>query len=822
MESASAPPFLERAAAEPPRTPPHVSPGAPVSALLQFSTPIHRKASGKLYDCSPTIKASDNKKDMYRETHKYFLGPMPVEQFLEAFVKPTHAYGTRRRNRSKGLDFTLDNNWKVELEMYDPLIQALNKLKISNLRFAKTAYKGDPNWVIEGLAPDISAYRQARSSLSDRVTDFSKMEFPMELKPKRSKDPFKDPKEGVNVAKHEFVRSDNASQEIIGQITSYAAAQMGMSFRTHCFSVLIAGDSARLIRWDRAGAVVTRSFNYIEVSWLVDFLERFSRLSQLQRGWDWTVRPATAIDGESLKNARKALIQHRFKNESEQEFQDRSEYFRRARYFKFLVPVLHVGQETGAVRFKSYIGAFPRRWACSLLGRNSRGTPAFDPESGQICWLKDSWRIDMDMVVVEHISYEKMERCNVRNLIPLETAGDVRKLDELCTEKPTCAVHTDLKAFRDPDSSNALASSSEETEQMPIRGRMYNTVHCTMTDKFILEDWVCGDKMFLQRNMLGYSHYRIVLKEVGRDLTSFPSTTVLLQAVADALLCHCDAQFQAKILHRDISPGNVLIMEDGTGRLIDWDLCRHAEQGQSNRPGRTGTWQFISGMLLRHPKIKVHDYVDDLESFLHTSTFTLVRFSSSSFDPAELSRFLKMFDEEWDHPDGKTFGGEAKCDKLAARDYVQNLDFPGRLGLRDLLVDFADLFMPIYLADRLQTEDTKAQSEMLKTQDGGGLKIRGMILELLKHVQESKDWAQNPGSKRVGITLSSSQKGKRRREEDSRMPVQSVSYTSDHLSGFMDPIPERNEHDTKEEEEEEGEEEEPKTKRIRSDVEING
>ncbi|OCB91938.1 hypothetical protein A7U60_g778 [Sanghuangporus baumii] len=813
--SVSAPPVLE-----PPRTPPRPPSDVPASAV-QSSTPNNKKASGDLYNSTDKIHAEDNKRDMYRETHKYFLGPMPVEQFLEAFVKPSQACCTRRSNRNKGLDFTLHSKWQAESDMYDPLIIALNKLKINKLHFVKTANRGDPNWVVANLAPDISAYPKARWNRLDLATDFSSMEFPMELKPKRSKDPFKDPKEGVNVAEHEFVRNDDESKRIIGQITSYAAAQMGMSFRTHCFSVFIAGDSARLIRWDRAGAIVTRSFKYVEVSWLVDFIERFGTLSPLQRGWDWTVRPPTTIDREVLKKAREALIQHRFNGESEQEFQDRSEYFRRARYFKFLVPVLTTGQETGAMRLKSYIGSFPRRWACSLLGRNSRGTPVFDPESGQIRWLKDSWRIDMDMVVVEHKSYEKMEQCSVRNLIPLVTAGDVRELDELCTEKPTYAVHTDLKAFRDPDSSNALASSSEETEEMPIRGRVYNTVHCTMTDKFILEDWVCGDKMFLQRNMLGYSHYRIVLKEVGRDLTSFPSTTVLLRAVADALLCHCDAQFKAKILHRDISPGNVLIMEDGTGRLIDWDLCRHAEQGQSNRPGRTGTWQFISGMLLRYPKIKVHDYVDDLESFLHTSTFTLVRFSSSSFNPAEVSRFLKMFDEEWDHPDGKTFGGEAKCDKLAARDYVQNLDFPGRPGLRNLLVDFADLFMPIYLAGRLQTEDTKAQSEVLKTQNGGGLKVRGMILELLKHVQDSKGWVQNPGSKRVDIPLLSSQKGKRRRESNFRMPFQPVSYTSDHLPGTMDPIPERNEHDTEEEEGEEGEEGERKTKRIRSDVETH-
>ena len=30
----------------------------------------------------------------------------------------------------------------------------------------------------------------------------------------------------------------------------------------------------------------------------------------------------------------------------------------------------------------------------------------------------------------------------------------------------------------------------------------------------------------------------------------------------------------AGILHRDFSPGNVIIIDDGTGRLIDWDLLK--------------------------------------------------------------------------------------------------------------------------------------------------------------------------------------------------------------------------------------------------------
>jgi RIO-like serine/threonine protein kinase len=47
--------------------------------------------------------------------------------------------------------------------------------------------------------------------------------------------------------------------------------------------------------------------------------------------------------------------------------------------------------------------------------------------------------------------------------------------------------------------------------------------------------------------------------------------------------------YEAGILHRDFSPGNVIIADDGTGRLIDWDLSkpRDMEQATPRRATRT-------------------------------------------------------------------------------------------------------------------------------------------------------------------------------------------------------------------------------------------
>jgi serine/threonine protein kinase len=46
---------------------------------------------------------------------------------------------------------------------------------------------------------------------------------------------------------------------------------------------------------------------------------------------------------------------------------------------------------------------------------------------------------------------------------------------------------------------------------------------------------------------------------------------------------HDHAYFNANVLHRDISVGNILINEEGKGLLIDWDLCVRVDPNSGNR-----------------------------------------------------------------------------------------------------------------------------------------------------------------------------------------------------------------------------------------------
>ena len=45
------------------------------------------------------------------------------------------------------------------------------------------------------------------------------------------------------------------------------------------------------------------------------------------------------------------------------------------------------------------------------------------------------------------------------------------------------------------------------------------------------------------------------------------------------LSAHKAAWEKAGILHGDVSPGNILITEDGRGILNDWDMCKREEEG---------------------------------------------------------------------------------------------------------------------------------------------------------------------------------------------------------------------------------------------------
>ncbi|KAG2336762.1 hypothetical protein BDR05DRAFT_1005596 [Suillus weaverae] len=85
----------------------------------------------------------------------------------------------------------------------------------------------------------------------------------------------------------------------------------------------------------------------------------------------------------------------------------------------------------------------------------------------------------------------------------------------------------------------------------------------TQTVKFRNAEWACPNQAVTPHTL-----HRLVLKIVGEKLTDLESSPQLIQSVHDALVAHHDAFANTKILHRDLSIGNIIIYEGRRSSLI--------------------------------------------------------------------------------------------------------------------------------------------------------------------------------------------------------------------------------------------------------------
>lgn len=130
------------------------------------------------------------------------------------------------------------------------------------------------------------------------IANFGLADIIIEVKKDATSDPFIDAKPNTESG-HLFIRITKSHKEktekALGQIAAYAAAMCARQYRTHCFTISIFGQMARIIRWDRSGATVSRAFNYHDESqWLAEFALHYSAASYAQQGYDMTVTKASA------------------------------------------------------------------------------------------------------------------------------------------------------------------------------------------------------------------------------------------------------------------------------------------------------------------------------------------------------------------------------------------------------------------------------------------------------------------------------------------------------------------------------------------------
>ncbi|KAF8430822.1 hypothetical protein BGX38DRAFT_1277603 [Terfezia claveryi] len=135
------------------------------------------------------------------------------------------------------------------------------------------------------------------------------------------------------------------------------------------------------------------------------------------------------------------------------------------------------------------------------------------------------------------------------------------------------------------------------------------------------------------------THSVIVSHGVGEDIQNFTSVRDLIKGMRDAIKCHKSLFESAGILHRDVSPGNIMLskyrsrnIESGSGIvsseaphgfLIDLDLAKYvgpiqatADSTSKSMRRRTGTMLFMAIEILQGTCLR-HSWRHDLESFFY-------------------------------------------------------------------------------------------------------------------------------------------------------------------------------------------------------------
>ncbi|TFY69131.1 hypothetical protein EVG20_g3283 [Dentipellis fragilis] len=651
------------------------------------STPIRNrsKATEPLTDANPP-KSEQRYLQLSKDMENQFVGPMPVREFLKAFVpdaptpcpsgdvfralRPSTAPEAEdaqvRKFEDRFIDAVKAAHICPDLELFNtttrsgnqyvykqkPDISVRRKMPFEDqlptsatsdaLSSSDAVSSSDTIPPTTSESPSVVPQTEGEPSSESSPVHWTRMELCIECKT-HPQDPFADPSPTREIPDRDdyvFEKTSKEATKARGQLISYAAAHMSTQFRCFCFSICIINETdARLMRWDRSGVIVTERFNFTqEDSPLADFLWRFNHLNGVQRGFDLSVTPASdeetrlARDDFDMKdgNIHKVLVRN----------------------------------DADGVNHYFLIAA-PAEYRLVVTGRASFGYVALDLQEKKKVWLKDSWRIDLTEMEKEYQIYAKLRHYHVRNIAPLVCGGDVG-------------------------------------------------VQRTLTQDFADKPWRYGKVV-----LLPHRHYRIVLGIVGRPLKGFRSTKEMVDAVFDALTAHWDAYTLAKILHRDISGGNIVILDEGErtrGILIDWDLSKgRMAEARARRKWRTGTWQFISAALLANTH-KLHEYCDDLESFAHVITYFILRYR-----PWTLRTFrddmYELFDKAQEDESGEIVGGKGKLhffgNTLFNSEALENT-MPSHLAglINDLRDAFTDLYAALRRGENIEDKKMKAKAQL--------------------------------------------------------------------------------------------------------------
>ncbi|KAF8072159.1 hypothetical protein FPV67DRAFT_1667596 [Lyophyllum atratum] len=507
----------------------------------------------------------------------FFVGPMPVEQFLEGFLP---APNVSQPILPPTFFDDMGEKFRKESDMCKAFEEHVPSNLIPGFKIVNTSNDKDLNSARK-LRPHPTLYR-ADLNTDSKKTQLGELELHFELRHNHRYDPFQDPSEGADKSCHNFEATSECQTQSRELLLDYATEWFSRQHRCFGFTVFMGDPDIRFIRWDRAGAIVSAKFNYREnCQPLIDFLWRFTNLDRAGRGWMGS--------NSAPREAERVVVFTLPDGEAEREF-----------------------IAWGAM-------AYPE----SLMGRYTRAYPVYEKHTGYLGFMKDSWRAEEHEK--ESAILRTLQKAGVQH-IPGLVCGDDIPHQTTVTDLYVPLLNrgtAHLEAFSTgPPVSQRDAPLTEVGEPSAVLPRPENA------------SWRCGNNW---RRITRRYHHRMITDVIGHHLKKFTSSKQMMEQAYE--LC--------KVIHRDISAYNILITDKGEGILNDWDLAIYEKDIIENLPRRherTGTWQFMSCLLLQN-RHKAHTIQDDIESFFHIILYHSIRYLRRNRLPEVRDMLSEIFDD---------------------------------------------------------------------------------------------------------------------------------------------------------------------------------
>ncbi|PIL32464.1 hypothetical protein GSI_05166 [Ganoderma sinense ZZ0214-1] len=471
----------------------------------------------------------------------------------------------------------------------------------------------------------------------------------------------------------QFESNSYTRKAVRGQLTSYVDLLFSVQQRVSIFMLFIIGRRFRILRWDRAGVIVTPSLDYVD-DWkpLCEFLRRVSRLPNDKLGFDPTATRLSSADAEWLEmddlavalqsdvdSTPRILNAGELEPEGEEEVEIVFDYQRTLFQKSIADPrwPRYKLQVHDAPAPRNFLVGKPVFCAHGAIGRGTRGYIAVDCDTKRFVWLKDAWRAFYNLVEQEGLI---LQRINAAPGIPgvptVVCHGDVGKQRTATAawweqkdpqpppNSPSHALSTSRfkKSTKSNASSTSAGKASSRVTQLGAKRKLPEDERARAETPDSETDSEPGFRAdcLIRR----HKHYRLVVREVCMPLTKFKNGKQLAHIISDCLTTHhLVATVEGlKILHRDITDDNIVIFPKietsgnirklaWKGILADWEISKPITTDGSSRarqPERTGNWQFMSVSLLNRPGPA--NISDDLESLLLILIYYAVRYLQST------------------------------------------------------------------------------------------------------------------------------------------------------------------------------------------------